>query len=152
MFARPAVVFVLIGLLFFCAGCTPTRTYEVMVINDADDTVTAWMSKRGGPAEINWLSPSQVAILFDPSEESQMELPSAVLAPGDRVRFGPRKGKFPRDAAAVIEVYEGEMPLSEMISLTSRSPRRGRLTLSPGENLVRVTSVDPVELRQEQRP
>lgn len=133
-------------------GCKRIQTYEVMVINDADTPVTAWMSKNGPPAETTWLSPAQMAIVYDPSQEAQVKLPSAILAPGERVRFGPRRGEFPEGTQAVVDVFEGEMPLSTMISVERRSPRRARLILEPGSNLLRVTSVDPVTVQREPVP
>jgi len=144
---------VLLALLVTAgAGCKRMQTYEVLVINDADTPVTAWMSKNGPPAEITWLSPAELAIVFDPSQEAQMKLPSAILAPGERVRFGPRKGEFPGETQAILDVFEGEMPLADMISLAPRSPRRGRITLVPGGNVVRVTGVDPITVQREPTP
>lgn len=154
MVHRPAGILTAVLFCFITlgAGCARMQTYEVMVINDADAPVTAWMSKAGRPAEMHWLSPADFAIVYDPSQEAQIRLPSAVLAPGERVRFGPREGEFPKGATAVVDVFEGAMPLSEMISLSRRSPRRAQVVLAPGSNLVRVTSADPVTLQRQQTP
>lgn len=148
--AGPMITLLLLATLG--AGCKRMQTYDVMVINDADAPITAWMSKSGLPAEMHWLSPAEFAIIYDPSQESQIELPSAVLAPGERVRFGPREGEFPAGTTALLHIFEGEMALSDMISLAPRSPRRARVALEPGTNLVRVTSAEPVAVQREAMP
>ena len=129
-------------------GCTPTRTYEVMVINDGDAPIVAWMSKQGTPVEMNWLSPGQTAILFDPSQIKRMELPQVEIPPGGRATFGPREGKFSKGSYGVVDLFAAPMSFEEMISLSSRSQRWERFPVPPGQSVLRVTSADPVEVER----
>lgn len=121
----------LIGLSLWIGGCTVGRTYEVSVKNDTAGPVTIWLTKDGPPSEDQWLSPEQIAIHPPKTTEA---LGGVVVPPGKTADTGRIKGQFYSDVNAVLRVYEGQLTLAQLLSVSHGSPNRVDQMLPKGRS------------------
>ena len=142
---RMKVLALLCGLAL--VGCAPKVSYDVTVKNDLAQPVTLWLTKPpGSPLERAWLSPEDIARGVRPGNE---KITGVVLPPGKTGRTGAVKGEFPDEMRAILRVYLGQHPLSELLAM-SRGHGRIDVDLEPGHNELVVRErdgrmvVDPV--------
>lgn len=115
-----------LGLVMFllsALGCssTTTRTYEVTVKNETDHPVTVWLTKTGSPAEKNWNSPEQLALVAPGYEE---RFSGVLVPPGKTAYTGPVKGEFYSDGIAWLRVYYGKYDaLSDLLAVSPGGKR-----------------------------
>ena len=123
-----------LSLLVLATGCTTNQTFHVSVKNNTDDPITVGLVKEGDPYQKQWASPEQAAINGDrPSSEMWAAVP-----PGKTVDAGEVKGRFRRNAHAVLRVYKGDLNLAGILAVSRDQPERYDLVLHPGTNRVIV--------------
>jgi hypothetical protein len=122
-------------LVFMLVGCNSTsRSYTVMVKNEATRPVTLWLTKDGPPAEEGWLTPEQIV-----NHNRELRYDLAFVPPGRVGITDKMSGEFPQGTHAVLRVYEGE---KEVYDLAKAGPSHSDYPLKPGTNRLRVTERD----------
>ena len=121
-------------MLSVLAGCSQTRTYQVSVANHTGSPITFGLVKQGDPYERNWASPEVAAVRGDqPNPAMWAAIPPGKTATSDAVR-----GRFRKDASAVLRVYEGSLNLPEILATSRGQPNRCDVSLHPGLNRFEV--------------
>jgi len=122
----------LCGLMILGCGSS-TQSYSVMVKNDGMEPMTVWLTKDGPPAEVNWLSPEQIAVS---GKVKDSPISGVVIPPGKTGDLGPIEGRFDSRSSAVLRIYRGQKLFDEMLAMSRGSPNRTDLKLSPGANII----------------
>ncbi|HEY0007930.1 MAG TPA: hypothetical protein VGB55_04315 [Tepidisphaeraceae bacterium] len=121
-----------LALLSLIIGCGPeTRSYRVNVNNQSLEPMTLWLAKEGGPLEMTWLSPEDIAVM---RVDKGTAITGVTVPPGKSATMGPINGKFEGGANAVLRVYRGQRKFDELLSIGADSPNRTDLPLQPGDN------------------
>ena len=115
-------------------GCSATQTYQVSVRNNTNGPVTIGLVKEGGPFERQWASPEDAAIHdAEPSPRMWAAVPA-----GKTADTGPITGKFDNKSQAILRVYQGNLNLTQILSVNRDAPDRVDLPLHPGLNQIQV--------------
>jgi len=99
--------------LSMCVGCTESRTYTVSVKNLCAEPLTVGFVKHGGPLEMSWASPADMAIA---SPMGRLHNWGRVLPTG-RKATTTIDGQFNPNAEAYLRVYRGEHSPSELMAM-----------------------------------
>ena len=122
--------------LVFAVGCGPTtREYSVSVKNDAYGPMTVVLTKDGGPMDMSWLPPEDLAALLRAPPEAHVN--GIVIPPGKTVDQT-RASTFDPGTSAVLRVYTGSQTPETMVGISPGSPNRQDLRLSPGANNILI--------------
>ncbi|MEO6436571.1 MAG: hypothetical protein ABIP55_12540 [Tepidisphaeraceae bacterium] len=109
-------------------GCTPTKRFDVTVLNKTDVPVMLWLTKDGPPAEKGWLTTEQ----FLAAPEGTPS-PGVELSPHKTADTGKVSGKFPDGTHAVLLVFRTGEPAGQ------KSPPPLAVSLRPGKNVLAVS-------------
>lgn len=135
MIARIALLSTAAALLAVgCAG--PTKaTFAVSLHNASTQPVTAWLTKTGGPKEVEWLAPEDLSMSVAAATD---KVSGVTIPPGKTGELPPTAGKFDADSMAVLRVYAGKLGLDEMLATGNDSPLRVDVPLREGMNALIV--------------
>lgn len=126
--------------LAFAGGCTSSATFNIELQNASDQPVTAWLTKEGGPAEADWLSPEEIG----QGDVKRPELINGVTIPAGKTgTLGPITGKFDAGSIAILRVYAGQVKFEQMLA-TNVGPLRIDVPLEAGTNKLRVNPKPPL--------
>jgi hypothetical protein len=119
-------------------GCARTETYQVQLTNHTSGPITFGLVKQGDPFEIKWATPEDAAINgAKPSPEMW-----GSVGPGKTAVSQPISGKFSKNAAAYLRVYEGKLDLAGVLAVSRGAANRVDLLLTPGPNHITMTDED----------
>jgi hypothetical protein len=125
-------------LAAFVLGCSHSRIYQVSVTNQTGEPITFGVVKQGEPYEQKWASPEDEAITgITPSPDMWAAIP-----PGKTATSPQLKGRFHSNAEAYLRVYQGNLDLPGILSVSRGQPNRLDLPLTPGFNKFVVTDED----------
>ena len=129
-----AMSFPVLALLL--VGCAEKHTFQIAVRNETTQPLTAGLAKEGGKYEQQWASPEQAVLRTTGDDERGWD--SVVVPPGETRSAGPVTGDFSGGAYAALRVYAGDLELSDVLSISRRSPDRLDVPLDPGRNAIIV--------------
>jgi hypothetical protein len=134
--ARLLCIAAFVLLVIGCGPSSSSHSYTVTIQNQSKTPMTCWLTKNGPPAEVEWLSPEQIAVNGQPRGA---QLWAIVVKPGTTIDT-PRavKGTFYEGVSAVMRVYRGEMKFNELLAISQDSPNRTDIKLSPGPNTILI--------------
>jgi hypothetical protein len=143
--------FASIGLIT-AAGCESATkaTFNVSLENAGKDPVTVWLTKTGGPEEIDWLAPEALAHSRAANVDA---VNGVVIPPGKTGDIGPLTGRFDPDSLAVLRVYAGQLTLDQMLATPVDGKLRVDMPLREGTNKLRVDALLPLRIeRVDEKP
>ena len=123
-------------LALLLVGCAEKHTFQIAVRNETNKPLTAGLAKEGGKYEAQWASPEQAVLHTTSDDERGWD--SVVVPPGETRSAGPVTGDFSGGAYAALRVYAGDLELSDVLSISRRSPDRLDVPLDPGRNAIIV--------------
>lgn len=136
--------------LLVAVGCgTTTATFSVSLHNASTQPVTAWLTKNGGPQELEWLAPEDLSSSVAAATD---RINGAVIPPGKTGEFPPITGKFDADAMAVLRVYAGTVDLDTMLATGVGSRLRVDVPLREGMNRLIVKPSAKLAVEREGEP
>jgi hypothetical protein len=128
----------LLAVLAMAAGCQSydQRLFDVAVKNNSANPITVGLAKNGPPFEPVWASPEDVAI-DDPRNTG---LGWGKVVPPGQVGYIERvPGRFSRNTSAFLRIYQGDLALADLLSVSKGSPNRHDVRLRPGRSVFVVS-------------
>ena len=133
----PSLAMSLPVLMLLLVGCAENHTFQIAVRNETSGPLTAGLAKEGdGKFEPQWATPEQAVLHTTADDERGWD--SVVIPPGETRSAGPVTGDFRGGAYAALRVYVGDLELSDILSISRRSPDRLDVPLDPGRNAIIV--------------
>jgi hypothetical protein len=126
-------------VLLICAGvmltgCATTRHYQVILKNQTPEALTIGLAKNGGPAERDWVTPEELAIV----NPQGADRPWGAVVPPGKTASQSVTGKFYDGEAAFLRVYsDGNLKrvgFSDLLAISRGAPNRLDLRIEPGRN------------------
>lgn len=133
--------------LIAAVGCESATkaTFNVSLHNASKDPVTVWLTKTGGPEEVDWLAPEALAN----SRAANIDaVNGVVIPPGKTGDIGPLTGRFEPDSLAVLRVYAGQLTLDQMLATPVDGRLRIDMPLREGTNKLRVDALLPLRIER----
>jgi hypothetical protein len=129
-----------LSLVALACSDTTTRVYSIDVKNVSSRTITIGPAKLGGPPEPHWYSPEDLAIS---APKDTMVGWGTVVPPGKTAYIDKLTGEFSPGTSAVLRIYAGDMPLSDMLAISKDSRSRVDQRLEEGKSTYVVSDRGP---------
>jgi hypothetical protein len=134
----PLIAFALLSLA--CSD-TRTRTFSLAIKNDSSRPITIGLTKNGPPfTEMEWYSPEDLAIARP--QDTMMNW-GTVVPPNKTAFIDNYKGEFLPQTSAILRVYAGDMPLSDLLAISRDSRARKDVRLEEGKSTYVVSDRGP---------
>jgi len=132
----------LLAVALFSLACVNTgekRTFSLEVANNAKTPVTMGLAKLDGVVEVEWESPEDRAIM-DPKLTG---LGWGTVLPPGRTASLRVSGRFLPNTRGFLRIYNGDLPLSEILAISKGSRNRIDILLREGNSAFVITNAGP---------
>lgn len=130
------------AVLSLATGCSDyaVRGYSLVVKNVSTKPITVGLAKNGPPADVEWESPADRAIIDAKNTGIGW---GQVVPPGGTASVDNQRGRFAPGTSAFLRIYTGALSLNEILAIGPDSRLRTDIRLREGKTTLIVSDRGP---------